>query len=186
MTSSVVVFFSTNLSLDYAHEISSWSDEVLYLSNYDVIMEAPMISSLTYFIPHWEFFTMSHVSIFSIQHFRRYGGANFFGFSKMGDEPRDRWRHHFFFLHQFMPTWRSINFILIGWSFVLVELWRHNGGTYDIIINMFYSPWRVLYNEQCLNFFYSALSEIKRCNFFRFSQDGGRNTWPMTSSLFVF
>jgi len=37
---------------------------VLHLSNYDVIMKALMTSSLTYGIPHGEYITMSHVSIF--------------------------------------------------------------------------------------------------------------------------
>ncbi len=54
----------------------------------------PMTSTLTYFIPHGEFFTMSHVSIFSVQYFRRYRGAKFFGFSKMAAVPRDWWRHN--------------------------------------------------------------------------------------------
>ncbi len=67
-----------------------------------------------------------------------------------------------FFLHQFIPRLCSRNFILIGWSFVLVELWRHNGGTQNIIINIFYSPWRVLYNEPCLNFFiFSTIGDME-------------------------
>ncbi len=50
-------------------------------------------------------------------------------------------------------------------------------------MSIFYSPWRVLFNEPHFNFLYSALLEIWRCKIFRFFQDGGRTTWPMTSSL---
>ncbi len=106
----------------------------------------PMTSSLKYFIPHGEFFAMSHVSIFL---FITFGDTEVLSFSVF---PR----------------------------------WRPNHVTYDFMISIFYSPWRVLFYEPCLNFLYSALLEIWRCKIFRFFKDGGQTTWPMRSSSTYF
>ena len=54
------------------------SNQALCLSNDDVIMKKMMTSSLTHPIPHGEYLTVSHVSIFSMAWFRRYRGAKFF------------------------------------------------------------------------------------------------------------
>ncbi len=129
----------------------------------------PMTSSLTYFIHHGDFFAMSHFSIFSIHHFWRYRGAKFFGFSKMAAEPRDLWRHHQDILFPMKSSfqWAMSQFFIFSTfgdmevqSFSVFPRWRPNHVTDDIIINIFYSPSRVLYNEPCLDFFCSVLWEI--------------------------
>ena len=81
----------------------------------------------------------------------------------------------------FIPRKLSNIFTLIRCSILLMQLWRHNEGTYDIIKASHLFPMRSTCHVLSLNFFLGTVSKIQRSKVFPFFQHGCCTTWPLTS-----
>ena len=139
---------------------------------------------------------MSHVSIFSMDRFRRYRGAKFFGFSKMAPLRCVFWHHiyHCKFPQEEVHLWSKFHvnrtnscreMFFSYWPDQALHL-----SNSDIIMKSpmttsltSYSTGGVLdNNEPCFNFFHQAFSETFH-QVLRFFQDGTCTTSPMMSYL---